>query len=131
VGPEPDVVLAYNSASVDGRTSTSNNQPSWVGEGFDLTMGFVERQYGSCRDEGLTSGDLCWGPDRVSLVLAGHSTDLIKDSATGAWVPLDDDGTRVSVGTGAGNGDAEGEYWLVTTHRRHPLLLRHPDPWHR
>lgn len=129
VGPEPVLALDYNSASVDGRTSTSNNQASWVGEGFDLSTGYVERQYISCRDDkSLASGeiapqDLCWGPERVTLMLAGHTTDLIKDSTTGQWVPLDDDGTLVLQGSGQNNGDggpasgagAKGEYWRITT----------------
>ena len=38
-GPAPDVSLAYSSSSVDGRMAASNNQPSWVGEGFDWQPG--------------------------------------------------------------------------------------------
>src|SRR5439155_17569247 len=33
-GPAPAVSLSYSSQSVDGHTAASNNQPSWIGEGF-------------------------------------------------------------------------------------------------
>ena len=62
--------------------------PQWI---VDLTTGFVERQYGSCRDDkAMAPGevaprDLCWGPERVTLVMAGHTTDLIKDATSGQW----------------------------------------------
>src|SRR5438105_4902406 len=36
-GPTPDLKLTYSSQSVDGEMAATNNQPSWVGEGFALT----------------------------------------------------------------------------------------------
>src|SRR5262249_39797275 len=44
-GPEPELSLAYSSSSVDGRNATTNNQPGWVGEGFEYAPGFIERSY--------------------------------------------------------------------------------------
>src|SRR5690606_22456899 len=44
-GPAPDLALSYSSGSLDGRVATTNNQSSWVGDGWDLTTGFVERRY--------------------------------------------------------------------------------------
>ena len=46
--PDPEVGLSYSSGSVDGRTANTNNQASWVGDGFDLSPGFIERRYKPC-----------------------------------------------------------------------------------
>src|SRR5262249_963715 len=61
------------------------------------------------------TGDQCWGTDNASLTLAGHSGELIRDDATGAWHLKADDGSRIEHLTGAANGDNNGEYWKVTT----------------
>ena len=37
----PSLAVSYSSGSVDGRTSNTNSQPSWVGEGFDLWSGYM------------------------------------------------------------------------------------------
>ena len=34
-GPAPSITFGYSSAGVDGRMASANNQPSWIGEGFD------------------------------------------------------------------------------------------------
>ncbi|MFI6939410.1 hypothetical protein ACIBI4_09075 [Streptomyces sp. NPDC050418] len=61
MGSAPPLALDYNSQSVDGRTSASNNQASWVGMGWDLNVGYIERRYRNCSQDGLpTIGDLCW-----------------------------------------------------------------------
>jgi RHS repeat-associated protein len=127
LGPEPDVGLAYNSQSVDGQTGSTNNQPSAVGEGWDLSgSGFIERRYVPCAvDDGpsgavATSGDLCWKSDNATISMAGHSGALVKDSATGKWRLANDDGTRFErlqgVAQGcADNGTASVECWKMTT----------------
>ncbi|MEV4617037.1 sugar-binding protein, partial [Kitasatospora sp. NPDC049258] len=51
-GLTPKLALSYNSGSVDGRSANTNNQASWVGDGFDLSPGFVERSYKACADDG-------------------------------------------------------------------------------
>src|SRR5437660_1272339 len=62
----PQLALAYDSGGVDGHTASTNNQPSWAGEGFDLWSGSIERQYRGCADDlggnnGQTkTGDECW-----------------------------------------------------------------------
>ncbi len=121
-GPAPTVALSYSSSSVDGRNATTNNQPNWVGEGFDYTPGQITRSYKSCSDdEGsganntADTGDECWGTDNAVLSLSGHSGELIKDDATGTWRIKDDDNTKVEQLTGAVNGDNDGEYWQLTT----------------
>src|SRR5690348_13565436 len=47
-GFTPHLGLAYSSSAVDGRTSAANNQASWVGDGWDLSVGFIERSYMPC-----------------------------------------------------------------------------------
>ncbi|MET8406154.1 RHS repeat-associated core domain-containing protein [Streptomyces sp900116325] len=126
-GPSPDLAISYDSGSVDGRTASTNNQGSQIGEGFDLTSSYVERKYGSCDDDGQDSKyDLCWKYDNASLVLNGKATELVKDDTTGKWRLKDDDASVVTHSTGAdngddgddvtgGKGDGKGEYWTVTT----------------
>jgi RHS repeat-associated protein len=123
-GPQPALTLSYDSGSIDGRTATTNNQGSQVGEGFDLSaQSYVERSYTSCDDDGVDKKyDLCWKYDNASLVLNGQSSQLVKDTATGQWRLKDDDASTVTHSTGADNGDegdasvdGAGEYWTVTT----------------
>ncbi|GIL26348.1 RHS repeat-associated core domain-containing protein [Actinocatenispora comari] len=123
LGPEPDLELSYNSQTVDGRTSATNNQPSWVGDGWDLWSGFIQRNYKVCaedQNDGANNGDKktsdqCWGGDAVTMSLNGQATVLVKDGDSGAWRPQQDDGSRIEHLTGASNGDNDGEYWRVTT----------------
>lgn len=129
-GPAPSLSLSYNSSSIDGRTANTNNQGSQIGEGFDLTASFIERKYGSCKDDGQgeTKADLCWKYDNASLVLNGKSSELVKDESdtTGKkWRLKDDDASQVFHETGADSTDAgdtetdasdkDGEYWRVIT----------------
>ena len=121
-GPEPSLALSYSAASIDGRVVTTNDQTSWIGEGWGLETGYIERKYVSCSDD-MTGGnnathetwDLCWRTDNATLVFNGQALELVKDAATGAWRAKDDDGTRIERLTGASNGDEDGEYWRVTT----------------
>ncbi|MEU0228192.1 RHS repeat-associated core domain-containing protein [Streptomyces sp. NPDC006284] len=115
-GPVPPLSLSYDSGSVDGRTATTNNQTTTVGEGFTLTESYITRTYGSCDDDGHDDVfDQCWKYDNASLVLNGKSTRLIKDNTSGTWHLADDDASTVTRSTGADNGDDNGEYWSVTT----------------
>ncbi|MFJ4836474.1 RHS repeat-associated core domain-containing protein, partial [Streptomyces sp. NPDC088747] len=115
-GPAPNLAITYDSQSVDGRLPSTNNQPSWIGEGFDLSTSYIERSYDSCDDDGQSGkNDECWANDNATLVLGGKSSPLIKDTTSGDWHPKTDDGERVTHSTGATNGDNDGEYWTVTT----------------
>ncbi|WP_375803515.1 RHS repeat domain-containing protein [Streptomyces sp. A012304] len=115
-GKGPDLALSYDSGSVDGRTATSNNQGTQVGEGFEITSSYIERNYGSCTDDGHSDKhDLCWKYENASLVLNGRATELVKDDTTGEWRLKNDDGSKVTRSVGAENGDDNGEYWTVTT----------------
>jgi RHS repeat-associated protein len=116
----PKVALSYNSATVDGRTSQTNNQPSWVGQGWDYTPGYIERTYRGCfNDEALPksqqTGDLCWAGQIVTMSLNGQSVELVLDDATQTWHASEDSGARVELVPGAGNGAFNGEHWKVTT----------------
>ncbi|MFJ9648190.1 polymorphic toxin-type HINT domain-containing protein [Streptomyces sp. NPDC101206] len=119
-GLDPSISLGYSSQSVDGRTSASNNQASWIGDGWAWEPGFVERKYKSCEDDktGGTNttkvGDLCWFNDNATLSLGGKSTELVFEKDKG-WHPASDSGEKVEKLTGASNGDNDGEHWKVTT----------------
>ncbi|MFJ5218724.1 RHS repeat-associated core domain-containing protein [Streptomyces sp. NPDC088354] len=115
-GPAPDLSLSYDSGSIDGRTGNTNNQSSWIGEGFDITSSYIERKYGTCDDDGQDGKyDLCWKYDNASLVLNGQATELVKDDTTGEWRLKNDDASQVTHSTGADNSDDDGEYWTITT----------------
>ncbi|WP_329409367.1 polymorphic toxin-type HINT domain-containing protein [Streptomyces sp. NBC_00704] len=128
-GLKPAVSLGYSSQAVDGRTSASNNQPSWIGDGWDWQPGYIERRYKSCEDDkdkaGATNttkvGDQCWYNDNAVMSLGGKSVDLVFDKTEG-WHPADDSAEKVEKLTGAVNGDdgttgvdGKGEYWKVTS----------------
>ncbi|MEV5984020.1 RHS repeat-associated core domain-containing protein [Streptomyces sp. NPDC052051] len=116
-GPVPPLALDYDSGSVDGRTASTNNQSTQVGEGFELSStSYVERTYGSCDDDGQKGKfDECWKIDNASLVLNGKASELVKDDTTGKWRLKNDDASTVTLSTGADNEDDNGEYWTVTT----------------
>ncbi|MCX4911992.1 RHS repeat-associated core domain-containing protein [Streptomyces sp. NBC_00687] len=126
MGSTPSLAMTYNSQSVDGRTSASNNQASWAGMGWDLNVGYIERRYRNCAEDGLpTIGDMCWDspnsavePSGAAYVINinGTTSELIQDNnGTGAYHLQDDPGWRVQRlfdGYGAGR---DGEYWVIST----------------
>ncbi|MBB2974959.1 RHS repeat-associated protein [Microbacterium endophyticum] len=123
-GPAPELTLSYSSAVSDGRVPSANNQSGWIGEGFDLTSSYIERQYESCTTDSerpgannanRESGDLCWGRENATLVFKGASLPLVYDAAADVWHSKIDDGTRVQRTNGGWNGVNGGEYWKVTT----------------
>ncbi|MDU0314110.1 RHS repeat-associated core domain-containing protein [Phycicoccus sp. M110.8] len=115
----PPVTVGYDSGSVDGRVSASNNQPSWLGDGFDLDpSGYIERRYVPCSQD-MTGGnntvstsDNCWKSDNATISIAGHSGPLVKDKTSATWKLYEDDGTRFAH---YGTLGAAGEYWTMTT----------------
>ncbi|MEU5385602.1 polymorphic toxin-type HINT domain-containing protein [Kitasatospora cineracea] len=127
-GSAPQVGLSYDSSSVDGKTSSTNAQASWIGDGWDYQPGFVERSFQPCSKDGITdSGDECWAGANLTMSLAGHSGELVPDdpscqsgaSATTeqsncTWRIKGDDGTKVQFLTGATNGTWNGSYIKVT-----------------
>ncbi|WP_254389021.1 polymorphic toxin-type HINT domain-containing protein [Streptomyces sp. AC550_RSS872] len=115
-GLVPTVGLGYSSQSADGRTSATNNQGSWIGEGFSYDPGYVERRYKPCSEDGHSnSGEQCWAFENATVMLNGTAGELVKDDTTGKWHMSSDDGSKVEKLTGAVNGDNDGEYWRITT----------------
>ncbi|MER7912819.1 polymorphic toxin-type HINT domain-containing protein [Streptomyces sp. NPDC096068] len=136
-GSAPNVSFNYSSQTVDGKTSVSSPQASWIGEGWDYDPGHIERRYRTCKDDTktLTAGvpnntvkanktsDLCWVSYNAVMSLGGKTTELVRDDTattnaetdTETYRPQSDDGTRIQRRTGGTNGDNNGEYWVVTT----------------
>jgi RHS repeat-associated protein len=114
-GSAPDVTLGYDSASVDGETSATNAQASWIGDGWNYSPGYVERSYQPCAQDSnaaTNSSDLCWAGNAVTLSLDGQNEQLV-DSA-GTWRLQNDDGATVTALTGQANGAYGGEGWEIT-----------------
>ncbi|MEV6654242.1 ricin-type beta-trefoil lectin domain protein [Streptomyces sp. NPDC051219] len=125
-GLAPKVALSYSSQSVDGRTSATNNQASWIGDGWDYNAGSITRTYANCRQDSKKAGsnnathrtaDLCYGSENATLSLGGMTTELVWDEAKNAWFTANGDGSKIELikNTDLKNGDADGEYWVVTT----------------
>ncbi|MFE7129727.1 polymorphic toxin-type HINT domain-containing protein [Streptomyces sp. NPDC057638] len=116
-GTAPTVNLSYSSSAVDGRGTSTNNQASWIGEGWEYSPGFVERSYQACSRDGQDkSGEKCWSnQNTLTLSLNGQSSALVQDDVSKAWRLQNDDASRIELLTGASNGDNNGEYWKLTT----------------
>lgn len=114
-GFSPTVGIGYSSQAVDGRTAATNNQGSWLGEGFGYEPGYIERRYKPCADDGHdTSGDQCWARYNATIMLAGSSGNLVKIDDDN-WKLSNDDGSTVERLLGGTNGDDDGEHWKLTT----------------
>ncbi|MBB5868582.1 RHS repeat-associated protein [Allocatelliglobosispora scoriae] len=127
-GPAPSLSLAYSSQSVDGRTGGTNTQGSWIGDGWDMWPGYIERRYDTCSEDRdqvggndpnnktQPTGDQCWYRSNATMSLNGRSTELV-DVGGGKWKGVSDDGSRIELikDVSIGNGDADGEYFKVTT----------------
>ncbi|MFJ8870126.1 RHS repeat-associated core domain-containing protein [Streptomyces sp. NPDC102473] len=115
-GLVPTVGLGYSSQSADGRTSVTNNQGSWVGDGFSYDPGYIERRYKPCSEDGHSgSGEQCWAFENATILLNGQSSELVQDDTSKKWHLSGDDGAKVEKRDGATNGDNDGEHWVVTT----------------
>ncbi|MFJ2214784.1 polymorphic toxin-type HINT domain-containing protein [Streptomyces sp. NPDC101062] len=117
----PKIGLSYASGNIDGRTGSTNNQGSWVGDGFDLWPGSIERRYKPCSDDGEKNadgnkpGDLCWAYDNAFLSFNGKGGELVPVSKD-EFKLKQDDGTKITRlrSTNRDNGDNDGEYWRLT-----------------
>ena len=116
-GPTPSLVLSYSSGVVDGMNPNSNNQSGWIGLGWSYTPGAITRALKTC-----DSGDhQCVGEDNnlendYSIVLNGVASPLVHKTGT-EFRLLNDPYWKVERHrvNPAGNDDAMGEYWTVTT----------------
>ncbi|MFE7504770.1 RHS repeat-associated core domain-containing protein [Promicromonospora sp. NPDC057488] len=123
-GLSPNLALGYASSTVDGRTSATNNQPSWVGDGWGLGESFVERTYGGCMEDKEGSrkpgtdfddvGDLCWRSDNATSVFDGGGGLMIRAGGD-TWRLKNDDYTRVQQVGSPDGGQQDGEGWKITT----------------
>ncbi|OKI34761.1 sugar-binding protein [Streptomyces sp. TSRI0281] len=121
-GLTPSVGIGYSSQSADGRTAATNNQGSWIGEGFSYEPGFIERAYKPCSEDGHeTSAEQCWAFDNATIMLNGMSGQLLQDDKTKKWHLSSDSGARIektdaaAAGYPVDNGDNDGEHWKLTT----------------
>jgi RHS repeat-associated protein len=114
-GLTPSVSLDYDSQAADGLTSSTNNQASWIGDGWDYQPGYIERDYQSCEQTSKKTGDLCWSANNVTtLSLNGMTATLVDDPTTG-WHAEADNGYKITYTTGSGsNGTHDDDYWVVT-----------------
>ena len=119
-GEAPAVGLSYSSSSQDARTEGTNNQSSWIGDGWSSAENYIERTYKQCSEitgSGAPkgSGDQCWDGQILTLSLNGKSTAIVYDDATHTFKPADDGAsTKIENLTGATNGTTNGEYFRVT-----------------
>jgi RHS repeat-associated protein len=119
---KPSVGLAYDSGSVDGQTSSTQAQASWVGDGWATPDSYIEQSFTSCSDdpEGsaspVSSGDKCYDGPILTLALNGSSTSVVKNDADGTWKLADDNGSTVKHVTNSNNGSGtyNTDYWIVT-----------------
>ncbi|MEV6738702.1 RHS repeat-associated core domain-containing protein [Streptomyces sp. NPDC051104] len=118
----PDVSLGYDSGSVDGQTSATQAQSSWVGDGWSTPQSYIEQSFISCKDnpEGTASpvstSDQCYDGPVLTLSLSGSTTALVWDSSKSVWKPQSDDGEVVKHVTNSNNGTGtyNTDYWTVT-----------------
>jgi hypothetical protein len=119
----PSLELSYDSASVDGKTSTSQAQASWAGDGWSTPESYVEQTYESCADnpEGTASPvsteDQCYAGPVVTLSLNGTSTSLVLDDKTKVWKEQGDTGAVITQEkkVGIANDTYDEDYWKVVT----------------
>ncbi|HEX5402176.1 MAG TPA: RHS repeat-associated core domain-containing protein, partial [Pseudonocardiaceae bacterium] len=118
----PTVSLDYDSGSIDGQTSGSQSQSSWIGDGWSSTTdNFVEQSFVSCADspEGSAApspiNDNCYDGPVLTLSLDGATTSLIQVSGN-TWKSSSDSGDVVTHVTNAANGSGtfNTDYWQVT-----------------
>ncbi|WP_323181871.1 restriction endonuclease fold toxin [Streptomyces sp. NBC_01408] len=115
-GAAPSIVLGYDSSSIDGRTASTNAQAGPIGEGWDWSPGSISRSYKGCKDAGIKdSGDECWAGDILSLSLAGHAGQIVRDDTTCTYRLQGEDGTKIERLTGQRNSAWKGEAFKVTT----------------
>ncbi|XVV15800.1 polymorphic toxin-type HINT domain-containing protein [Actinoplanes sp. CA-131856] len=118
-GDAPALNMTYNSGSQDARTLATNNQSSWVGDGWSLGDNYIERTYRSCddvEDSGAPehSGDSCWSGQVLTMSLNGTSTSIVYDDKTKTFrSERDASTTKVENLSNTVNGTKNNEYFRV------------------
>ncbi|WP_229070829.1 polymorphic toxin-type HINT domain-containing protein [Actinoplanes sp. DH11] len=117
-GVAPSLSLSYDSSSQDARTIGTNNQSSWIGDGWTSGDNYIERTYRACTEiEGTGGpkygGDLCWAGQILTLSLNGKSTAIVHDGTT--LRPVEDSSTtKIERLPNATNGTTNKEAFRVT-----------------
>ena len=119
-GLEPSVSLDYSSQTADGLNASTNNQASWVGDGWTYEPGFVEADYQACANNALDPDtlDLCGDTQELTITLNGTTTPLVVTSS-GEVHPEADGGQQV---LNTANGGYEviepdgTQYWFGLNH---------------
>lgn len=125
-GLTPKINLSYSSQSADGRTSATNNQASWIGDGWEYSAGAITRTFAGCTQDSKKpgsnnathrTGDMCWGSDNATLSLGGMTTELVWNETEKTWTTANGDGSKVQLlkDSSLKNGAKDGEHWVVTT----------------
>ena len=118
-GLEPQVQLSYDSQSVSGLTSSTNNQASWIGDGWDYSPGYIERSYQSCNQNTAPlpkTSDSCWTANNsLTMSLGGKTSTLVQDNTNSRLYHPQDDANESVQYVGNPNGQGGGERFVVTT----------------
>ena len=119
-GLVPQVALAYDSQSVDGRLASTDSQASWAGDGWDYQPGSITRSYLDCADDPAKTApkvnDECWDGQILHVAFGSTSGDIVYDTSVPThWRISNDDGEKVELLTGATNTTYDGDYWKITT----------------
>ncbi|MFD5272206.1 hypothetical protein [Streptomyces sp. NPDC058335] len=107
---------------MDGQTSSTQAQASWVGDGWATPDSYIEQNFTSCSENPggsaspVSSGDRCYDGPILTMSLNGSSTSLVKDDTNGTWKLADDNGATVKHVTNSNNGSGtyNTDYWIVT-----------------
>jgi hypothetical protein len=104
-GLAPHVSLDYSSQTVDGLSSATNNEASWVGDGWDYTPGYIEIEYPTCSTQPLqpSTGDLCAGAGTTVISRNGVSDPVV--SGSGGTLKIESDGGEKVLN--------QGSYWEI------------------
>jgi RHS repeat-associated protein len=113
-GLAPVVALDYDSQATSGLTSSTNNEASWIGDGWSYSPGFIEADYTTCSQQALEpdTGDLCPGQGQVAMTLNGVTSPLV-DGASGWRAEADGGATVKRSGTSWEVIEPDGvQYWF-------------------
>lgn len=100
-GWQPQLTLNYNSQTVDG--ATNQTQASWVGMGWSLDTGYVEREM---------KGTPHVGDDYFTLVLNGASHRLVLGT-DGKWHTTDESFLRIDYSANVNTYGGQTGFWTV------------------
>ena len=97
-GLEPTVNLTYDSQTTDGLTSATNNETSWVGDGWDYSPGFIEAPWETCSNAGgqnPATGDLCSPNPSQPFTLSFNGTNTSLISTKSGFRAAADQGAQI------------------------------------